>query len=188
MVHLVDLWLPILLSGVIVFFASSILHMVLPLHASDFTKVPGEADLQEVLRNAGVKPGQYMFPHCDGMKGLGEPEMQEKFIKGPVGVMNVIPSGPPSMGKNLAQWFGFCILISIFVGYVASFSMDAGRAYMEVFRLTGTVAIVSYGISGFPDAIWKGGSWATAMKFAFDGLVYGLLTAGVFSWLWPAAA
>ena len=35
------------------------------------------------------------------------------------------------------------------------------------------------------ESIWKGQSWSTTLKFVFDGLVYGLLTAGVFGWLWP---
>lgn len=37
-----SLWVPILLSAVIVFVASSILHMVLPIHRSDYKKVAKE--------------------------------------------------------------------------------------------------------------------------------------------------
>ncbi|MHC5066854.1 MAG: hypothetical protein ACYTG5_23105 [Planctomycetota bacterium] len=117
------------------------------------------------------------------MEELRNPEVIAKFEQGPVGILNVIPSGPPTMAKNLVQWFAFCVLTSIFVAYVASFSMEPGWAYLDVFRLTGTVAIVTYATSNFQEAIWKGGSWGTALKCVFDGLIYGLVTAGIFSWL-----
>lgn len=57
MVALTALWLPILLSAVLVFIASSILHMVFPIHRRDFKKVPGEDKLLEVLRESKVTPG-----------------------------------------------------------------------------------------------------------------------------------
>ena len=42
MVPLTALWLPILLAAVIVFFGSSLLHMVLRYHRNDFRQVPQE--------------------------------------------------------------------------------------------------------------------------------------------------
>ena len=62
MVYLADLWLPIVVSAVIVFFASSILHMVLPLHRNDYKKMPNEDKVLESLRNLGVPPGRLRFP------------------------------------------------------------------------------------------------------------------------------
>ena len=114
--------------------------------------------------------------------------MIEKFTQGPVGVLTVLPSGPPTMGKSLVQWFLFSVLISIFAGYVATLGgLAAGSPYMDVFRITGTVAILGYGISNFTNSIWKGVSWGVSLKFLFDGVIYGLVTAGTFGWLWPAA-
>ena len=185
---LADLWLAILLSAVFVFVASSILHMLLPIHRGDCKKMPGEAEVLEAMRNAGVQPGDYMFPHATCMKDLGNPEMMEKFKQGPVGTITVIPSGPPAMGKSLVQWFLYCVVISIFVAYIATFSLEPGVHYLTVFRLTGTVAVVVYAFSNVTNSIWKGVSWATTARFIFDGIIYGLLTAGTFGWLWPAAA
>ena len=35
------------------------------------------------------------------------------------------------------------------------------------------------------DAIWFGRPWSSAWKVLGDALLYGLMTAGVFGWLWP---
>ena len=50
MVPLTSLWLPILLSAVVVFAASSIIHMVLPYHRNDFKKLPDEEGFLAALR------------------------------------------------------------------------------------------------------------------------------------------
>lgn len=44
---------------------------------------------------------------------------------------------------------------------------------------------MGYAAGNIPNAIWRGTSWGTALKFVFDGVVYGLVTAGTFAWLWP---
>ncbi len=184
---LTDLWLPILLSGVFVFIASSILHMVIPIHKSDFKKMSGEEKVLAEMRTQGVQPGSYMFPCAGTMKNMGSPEMVEKFKEGPVGFLTVVPNGVPAMGKSLTQWFMFSILVGVLVAYVAALGLDRGAAYIPVFRLTGTVAILGYAIGGLQDSIWKGQSWGITLKFVFDGIVYGLVTAGTFGWLWPDA-
>jgi len=183
-----DLWLAILLSAVFVFVASSILHMVLPIHKADFKKLPGEAEVMDAMRAQGVQPGDYMFPNASSMKECGSPEMVAKFNQGPVGLLTVIPSGPPAMGKCLVQWFLYSVLISFFVAYIATFSLAAGDHYLKVFRLTGTIAVVGYAFGQVNNSIWKGVSWWTTVKFIFDGVIYGLVTAGVFGWMWPQAA
>ncbi len=182
-----DLWLAILVSSAVVFIASSILHMVIPIHKGDFKKLSGEENLLESFREQGVAPGAYMFPCPDSMKDMGSPEMLEKYNKGPVGWMMVLPNGPPAMGKSLIQWFLFSVLIGVFTAYMATLAgLRTGAEYSLVFRITGTVSILGYAVSNITDSIWKGVSWGTTLKFIFDGLVYGLLTAGVFGWLWPA--
>ncbi len=187
MEFLADLWLPILLSSVIVFIASSILHMVIPIHKADFKKIPGEEGVLAAMREQGVKPGQYMFPCAGSMKDMCTPEMTEKYKLGPVGYATVLPNGTPAIGKSLIQWFLYSVLISIFVAYIGHLALSHGAEYRPVFRVTGTVAVLAYGIAAIPDSIWKGVSWCTTAKFIFDGVVYGLLTAGTFGWLWPDA-
>ena len=106
MVSLSALWLPILLSAVIVFIASSIMHMALKYHQGDYRKLPDEDKVLGVLRGAGLTRGLYHFPFTTH-KEMNSPEAQEKFKQGPVGFVTVMPSGPVNMGKFLGLWFGF---------------------------------------------------------------------------------
>ena len=185
MVSIAALWLPILLSAVFVFIASSILHMVLPFHRSDYRKLPDEDRVLDSLRTAGVTPGRvYIFPHCDH-KNMRSPETVEKFKRGPVGLMQVRPSGAPAMGKFLVQWFIYCIVVGIFVAYLTGRTRPPGTIYLEVFRVAGCAAFLSYSIALIQESIWKGQAWDVTFKHIIDGFIYALLTAGTFGWLWP---
>src|SRR6185503_19651589 len=123
--------------------------------------------------------------YCKEMKDLESPEMKQKFVEGPVVVMNLKPPGPASMGKNLVQWFLFSLVVSFFVAYVAAHTVAPGTPYLEVFRVVGTIGFLAYAAGQLPAAIWMGKPWSVAWKEVFDGLLYGLLTAGTFGWLWP---
>ncbi len=185
MVSIPDLWLPILLSAVIVFVASSIIHMVLPLHKSDYRKLPEEDKVLDALRAAGVTPGPaYHFPHCTH-KDMKSPESVARFKRGPVGLLTVMPSGAPAMGKYLTTWFLYCVVVGVFVAYLTGRTVVSGTAYLEVFRVAGTTAFLAYAVGQIQDAIWKGQTWGVTFKHVFDGLIYALLTAGTFGWLWP---
>jgi len=184
MVPLAALWLPILLSAVIVFVASSIMHTVLPYHKADFRPLPDEDKVLAALRPLGLKRGLYVFPFCTH-KEMKSPAMVEKYKQGPVGMMTILPSGPPHMPKFLIEWFVFCLLISFFVAYLAAHTVAPGAPYLRVFRVVGTAGFLGYGLGHLSDGIWKGQTWSATIKEVIDGLVYALLTAGAFGWLWP---
>jgi hypothetical protein len=184
MVPLTALWLPILLAAVIVFVASSIMHMLLPYHRSDYQKLPDEDKLLAALRAAGLKRGLYVFPFCTH-KEMKSPAMIEKYNQGPVGMLTVFPSGPPAMPKFLAMWFVYCLVIGFFVAYLTGHTVAPGAHYRTVFRVAGTAAFLAYGVGQLVNSIWGGQPWNVTMKHVFDGLVYSLLTAGTFGWLWP---
>jgi len=186
-VDLADLLLPILLSAVAVFVISSVIHMALPFHKADYQPLPNEAAVLEGMRTHGVVPGHFAFPCPGSMKEMASPEMLAKYQQGPVGFMTVMPSGPPAMGKNLTMWFVYSLVVGVFVAYIGTLSLDAGESAMRVFRVTGAVAVLPYALSYFMDVIWKGMSFGIALKFMIDGVIYGLATAAVFAWLWPAA-
>jgi hypothetical protein len=185
MVPIASLWLPILLSAVIVFLASWIIHMFLPYHRSDFRKVPAEDDVMEALRKFNIPPGDYMIPSPGGPAGMRSPEFSAKMARGPVVVMTVVKSGPPSMGANLAQWFLYCLIVGGIAAYVAGRALKPGEPYLHAFRFAGCTAFVAYAVALWQDSIWYKRAWSTTIKNTFDGLVYGLLTGGVFGWLWP---
>jgi len=184
MVALTALWLPILLSAVIVFIASSIMHMVLPYHRSDYKQLPDEDKLTGTLRVAALSPGLYIFPFCTH-KDMKSPAAQERFKQGPVGMMTIRPSGPPAMGKYLVAWFLYCLIVSFFVAYLTGHTVAPGTLYLAVFRVAGTAAFMSFGVGSLVNSVWKGQPWGMTIKEVVDGLVYSLLLAGTFGWLWP---
>lgn len=187
MAMLAALWLPILLSAVLVFVASSVIHMFLGYHANDFGPVPGEDRVMTVLREEGVAVGQYVMPHAPDMDAMSSPEYVEKSKRGPVAFLTVLESGPPSMGRQLVQWFVYLVMASLLIAYVVGLSLGPGAPYMDVFRIVSATAFLAYTVALWQQPIWYGRRWSMTLKNSLDGLIYALLTAGVFGWLWPAA-
>lgn len=186
MVSLLSLWLPILLAAVFVFVVSSVVHMVFKYHQTDVLAVPQEDQVAAALRPFGIPPGDYMVPKPADAKEMSSPAFVEKLKQGPVVFMTVYRNEPFNMGKSLTQWFVYCVVVGIFAAYLASRTLEPGAEYLQVFRITGTVAFAGYGLGIPQDAIWWGRSWSATLKSMFDALLYALVTAGAFGWLWPA--
>jgi len=163
MVTITALWLPILLASVLVFIASAIIHMVLPYHKGDYKKLPNEEEALEGLRKEKVSPGDYAFPFPDSPKDISSPEMAEKYRKGPVGLLTILPSAPPAMGKSLFLWFIFILIVGIFTAYVSGRSLGKGRsdwgyAWVPVFGplIGGVLGAYGYYLLGFEPAFLIG--------------------------------
>ncbi len=185
MTSLPQLWLPILVAAVLVFVATAVIHMVLPIHKGDYRKLPDEDGTLDALRRFGVGPGQYMFPCPTSMADMATPAMAAKYARGPVGTLIVRPAGPMRMGPALAQWFTFCLVASACAAYLTGLARAPGSA--DVFRVAAAAATPAYVFASVSDSIWKGVSWTTTAKFVFDGLVCAVVTGAAFAWLWPAA-
>jgi hypothetical protein len=186
MVTVAQLWLPILLSSVFVFFASSILHMVLKFwHMPDYNGFTNEDEVGAAMRKGGAGAGMYMIPYCKP-EAMKDPQTQEKFRQGPVGAIFLRQPGMMSMGAFLGQWFAFCLLVSVVCAHLAGSVLAGGTPYMRVFCLVGMAAFLAYGLGSVPNAIWWGHQWKSQIKHVIDGLIYALLTAVTFGWLWPA--
>jgi hypothetical protein len=185
MVSLASLWLPIVLGAVFVFVVSSVIHMLLGYHWNDYVQVPRQDEVQAALRSLNIPPGDYMLPKPGSPKDLKTPEFQDKWNKGPKAVMTVFPPGPPTMGKQMIQWFVYCLVVAVFAAYVASRTLAPGTDYLQVFRVTGTVAFAGYGLALLQGSIWWGRNWSATLKSVADALAYGLVTGGAFGWLWP---
>jgi len=184
MVPIMSLWAPILLSAVIVFVVSSIIHMALPYHRSDHAKVPSEEEAMAALRRLEIPKGDYMMPYCGSPKEMKTPEFAEKLKKGPVASMTVM--GPDfQMGKSLTLWFLYCVVIGIFAAYITGRALGPGAGYRAVFRIAGCTAFLGYAGALWQNSIWYRRKWSTTVKSTIDGLIFGLLTAGTFGWLWP---
>ena len=187
MVSLGALWLPILVSTVFVFIASNLIWMVIQVHKKDWKPLPDEEAFAEVLNAQKPAPGEYSFPHAADSAAWKSEEWQAKFKRGPCGFLTLQPPGEMNMGKNMALWVVYIVIIETFVAYLAGRSLAAGANYLEVFQMAGTAAILGFAGAVAPEAIWMGRQWSNVIKFIIDGIVYGLVSAGVFGWLWPAA-
>ena len=185
MTGILSLLIPIVLSAVIVFVVSSVIHMALPWHKNDYPKMPNEDQVRNALRPLAIPPGDYMIPRPSGSEEMRSPEFAEKLRQGPNMVVTVMPTGPFSMKSNLIQWFLYAVVVSIFAAYVAGRALPAGSPYISVFRFVGVTAFIAYSVALWQMSIWYKRSWGITAKATVDGLIYALLSAGTFGWLWP---
>lgn len=178
-----SLWLPILVSGVALFFASWVAWEVLPHHKKEWTGLPNEGAVTEALKNSGVGPGQYVFPHCASRADWKSPDFKARMKAGPNGNL-VVWSGPCSMAQNMICTVVFFVVANFVIGYLATMGLKTGDDFMDVFRFVGTAGILTYGTANILNGIWFGRKMVADIV---DGIVYGLITGLIFAWLWPAA-
>ena len=185
MTDMLDLWLPTLLSAVAVFIASSVIHMVSGFHKNDYPGPPNQDALSDAIRPFNLAPGDYMIPHPVDMKDMATPEFKAKAERGPKIVFTVMPNGMTSMGPLLMQWFIYCLIISLLAGCVACLALPGGTEYMRVFQVVAFTAFLGYSGALWQAYIWFGKGLGLTLRATIDGLIYALLTAGFFGWLWP---
>ena len=180
---LMPLWLPIVISGVALFFASWAAWMVLPHHKSEWKGLPNEEAAMNALRSAGVGAGQYVFPNCPPGTDWKSEEFKARMKAGPSGNL-VVFSGPCSMGRNMFCTWLFFTVVSFVIAYLAGIVLPPGTTKMEVFRFVGTAGILTYASANILNGIWFG---RKMIGDIFDGVAYGLITGAIFAWLWPVA-
>jgi hypothetical protein len=182
MEFLSELWIPILVSAAFVWVASFLVHMVLPFHKKDWKRLPDEGKVSDAL--TGVPAGNYMFPYGT-MADMKDPAFIEKQKRGPNGTITLWP-GMVNMGQNLVLTLLSYILIGIFVAYIAWHAfLGESPEYLDVFRITGAGAFMANGLGMIPWTIWYRS--INLPVCLVDALIYALVTAGTFGWLWPAA-
>lgn len=182
-----SLWLPVVVSAVAVFVVSAILHMVLKYHRADYKRLPDEEAVGAALRKDSPAPGLYVIPWCTDAAAMKDPAMQERYRRGPVGLVTLMKTGPPAMGKHLLLWFLFCLLVSFSVAYVLRHALAATDPALLALRIAGVVAFVGYGYGNFQASIWHGQPWSNTVRALIDSVIDALVTAAIFWWLWPTA-
>jgi hypothetical protein len=183
MAFLAQLWLPIVISAVLVFVVSAITHMFIPARQTEWGHLHKEADLQEALR--GAKPGLYGFPMPADPGHRGKPEALKRWAEGPSGWLSVVPPGPINMGRNLGLSFLLNLLVSAFVAYIAIHALGVAPHYRAVFRMVGSIGFLAYAVGTVYEGIWFWKPWKSLAYNVIDALLYGLVMAGTFGWLWP---
>jgi hypothetical protein len=185
MTSLTALWIPLILSSVIVFVMSSIIHMVTPWHKDDYPPLPNQDKVMDALRPFAIPPADYMIPRPADMKDMKTPEFKAKMDKGPVIMMTVMPNGMTAMGPALFKWFLYTLVVGLFGAYIASRALGPGASYLQVFRFVGATTFAGYALALWPQRIWYHRGMGMTVRATIDGLLYALLTAGTFGWLWP---
>jgi hypothetical protein len=185
MVALSHLWLPIIASAVAVFVVSALLHMLLTYHNSDYRQVPNEDEVRAAINKGGLTAGQYILPYAVGM-GAKDPLIQQKMKEGPTGFLMLRKPSGPEMGPALGQWFVLTLVLAFLIAYVAALAIAPGADHMTVFRVVSVIAFLAYSGTQAQEAIWRAVPWVAVIKTIFDGLVFALVTAGVFALMWPA--
>ena len=185
MISVTQLLLPALLSAVLVFLVSSLIHMLTPWHAGDFARLPNEDAVLTALRPFNLVPGSYVAPRPSSMKDMGTDEFKAKVQRGPHFMLNVMPNGAGGMGQQLALWFVYAAAVALFAGYMTSRAVGTGTDQTVVFKFVSAIAFAAYTVGLWQMSIWYRRSWVVTLKNTIDGLIYGCLTAAVFAWLWP---
>ena len=186
MIELTALWLPILLSSVFVFIASSVIHMIPLWHDSDYPKMKQEDQLMSALRPFNLAPGEYLVPRPATRKDMKSPEFDAKMKEGPVALITVISASTlMNMGPTLIKWIGYILFLAIGTACIAGNVLTQGTPYMHVFKIVGSISFLAYAGALWPQSIWYGRPSSLALKGCLDALIYASLTAGTFGWLWP---
>jgi hypothetical protein len=187
-VPLADLWLPIVLAGVIVWIIAALFWTVGPHHQHEFGPMPGEDRVMAAMRDADVRPGHYVLPFAATGDAMKSPEYRQKLNAGPVGFVTIgTADNARNMAKPMLLSLIYYLVISLFVAYITSRTVAPGARYLVVFRVAGATAFLAYGAGIIQDTIWFQRGWVRAWKHLFDALVMALFTAGVFGWRWPGA-
>lgn len=187
MLSFAQLWLPVLLSAVFVFIASSLINMLLKFwHMPDYHAFSNEDEVRAAIRKGASGVGAYHLPYCTA-ETMKQPQAQEKFRQGPNGLVLLRANGAVNMGALLGQWFAFCVLVSIVCALLARSALPVGAPAMHVCHVVGLAALLGYAFGSIPNAIWWAHPWRSAIKYFIDGFIYALITAATFAWLWPMA-
>jgi hypothetical protein len=185
MSSLVSQWLPILLSSVAVFVASSLVHVLLRWHRNDQSKLPNEDAVADILRSVPV--GDYRLPFASGPEEMRSPAWQEKAKRGPMAIVTVADFDmKKGFQKALMQWFVYSLVVSWIAGHIAAGALRTGASGVMVFHTVAITAFMGYGMALAQQSIWGSKPWMPTIRSMVDALVYAAITGGIFTWRWPA--
>ena len=188
---LTQLWLPILVAGLVVWIASAVAWMAIGHHTKDRDPIPDgrEQELMDAVTRLNIRPGSYGFPDFFQCKDKNIPAaerkqaMKELYNRHPQGLLRVW--APINMGRNMALTALFYLVTSAVIGYLAWAALPQGTPFAKVFQVVATAGILAYSFAFIPNCIWHGSYTRTIVFRIVDGIVYGLITGAIFAWRWP---
>jgi len=181
---LLPLWLPILLSAVVVWIVSAVVWMALPHHKRDFIALPDEDGFMDSVRKSRVEPGNYVFPDFRGREAMKSEKVGKALNEGPVGHLSLWPT-PLTMGSKMVATFFVYLVVSILIAYLTRVALPGPADFAKVFQVAATAGILAYSFSFIPNALWFGSYTRTIVASFIDGIAYGCITGALFAWRWP---
>lgn len=180
------LWLPILITTAVLFFASFLAWAILPHHKPDWNKLPDEDAFFAHLKQANITPGrQYLFPLVDA-KDMKDPAMVQRYNDGPWGILNLWPA-KPQMGRNMVLTVLFFLIVTAAIAYLASLALPRGTDSARVFQFVAIAALLAHAAGGVCKEIWFSIPLRAKLTDLADAIAYALITALIFALLWPGA-
>ena len=180
---LIELWLPIVLSTVALFFASFLSWMVFQFHRSDWLKLQNEDEFLQGARKCGVEPGNYMFPGCNTPEEMKSESHKQKWEAGPRGVMTVFTK--TSMAQNLALTFIYFLVANFCLAYLGTLALPLGAEFLRVFRFMSTAALLVYLTAIVSHAIWFR---VRIVGHVIDSVIFALIVGVIFAAMWPGVS
>lgn len=185
MEFLTVLWLPILVATVVLWILSFVAWVVSSHHFGDFNKLDAEVEVMDVVKQKNIPPGNYMFPYSGTNQEQNSKEYQERYMAGPRGTLNIYDV--PNMGVNMALTIVYFLVTALTIAYITNVacpSGDEGTTFLKVFRIAGTIGVLTYASSPVLHRIWfKAKIWTDML----DGAIYGVALGLVFAFLWPGS-
>ncbi len=178
----VQLWLPILLSSVAIFFGSFLSWMVLQLHKKDWQRLPQQEELMSALRRINAPLGNFMFPSCDTPQERESEEFQKLWKGGPRGVLTLFPE--VNMGQNLGLTMLLFLVVNFTLGYLGSMAFKPGTDFLTIFRFFATASLLMYLTGVLQHSIWFR---CRVVGHVVESVAYALIAGLIFASLWPAA-
>lgn len=182
MEFLVDFWLPIFATTTALWISSTVAWMLLPHHFGDRRKIQCEDELMKFVGDKNIAAGNYMFPYPEKASDMNKPEHMERYQKGPRGTLNVYDeaSMPANIGLTIL-YFAVTVTTIAYITNLTCQPSDTSTNFMRVFRVAGTIGILTYASNSVLNRIWfRQRVWTDIV----DGIAYGLLVGVIFASLW----
>jgi hypothetical protein len=177
---LASLWLPIVLSGVALFFASFLSWMVLQLHKKDWQKLRKEDEFIAAVRQCEIQEGSYMFPMAESPAEMKNEEFKRKFEAGPRGIVTVF--GGMNMGMNLVLTMIYFFVISFMLAYLSTIALKRGAPFLDVFRFVTTAGLMTFLSAIVQHAIWFR---TRIVGHVIESIAYAIIVGVIFAAMWP---
>lgn len=180
---LMQLWLPIVLSAVALFFASFLSWMVLGLHKPDWRAAPDEDALTRALIDCRLERGvSYMLPMCDTKEKMKDPAFQKRLADGPNGIITIFKTN--DMGRNLGLTFLYFLVTSICLAYLGTIAFGPAAPFKDVFRFFAAAGLLTHLAAMVPQAVWFKNR---IVGHTIESIAYSLILGGIFAGMWPQA-